>query len=152
MPGPSALHYLLEFSQTHVHWVGDAIQRSHLLSPPSPPALNLSSLVVRWWRICLQCRRPGFDPWVRKISWRREWLLTPVFLLGEFHGQRSLVGYSPWGCKELDMTVCSTNTGTHIDLNKLFSSSYWYFGNFYPPLRWIQDYRNTKELRNKFKV
>ena len=52
----------------------------------------------------LQCRRPGFDPWVGKIPWRREWLPTPVFLPGEFHGQRSLVGYGPWGCKELDMT------------------------------------------------
>ena len=57
-----------------------------------------------WYRICLQCRRPGFDPWVRKIPWRREWQPAPVFLPGEFHGQRSLVGYSPWGCKESDMT------------------------------------------------
>ena len=40
------------------------------------------------------------DPWVGKISWKREWLLTPVFLPGEFHG---LVGYSPCGCKESDM-------------------------------------------------
>ena len=38
-----------------------------------------------------------FDPWVGKIPWRREWLPTPVFLPGEFHGQRSLVGYSPGG-------------------------------------------------------
>ena len=53
--------------------------------------------------IDLQCRRPGFDPWVRKIPWRRAWLLTPVFLPGEFYGQRNLVGYSPWGPKELDM-------------------------------------------------
>jgi len=36
-----------------------------------------------------------FDPWVGKI-WRRKWQPTPVFLPGEFHGQRSLVGYSPW--------------------------------------------------------
>ena len=36
--------------------------------------------------------------------WRREWLPTPVFWPGEFHGQGSLAGYSPWGCKELDMT------------------------------------------------
>ena len=61
-----------------------------------------------WWfrqkRTCLQCRRPGFDPWVRKIPWRREWLPTPVLLHGEFHGQRSLGGYSPWGHKELDTT------------------------------------------------
>ena len=48
--------------------------------------------------------RPGFDPWVRKIPWRRAWLPTPVFLPGEFQGQRSLVGYSPWGCKESEMT------------------------------------------------
>ena len=49
-------------------------------------------------------KRCGFDPWVGKIPWRRAWQPTPVFLPGEFHGQRSLVGYSPWGCKELDMT------------------------------------------------
>ena len=55
-------------------------------------------------RICLQCRRPEFDPWVREGPWRREWLLTPIFLLGDFHGQRSLEGYSPWGREELDMT------------------------------------------------
>ena len=41
---------------------------------------------------------------VRKIPWRREWLSSPVFLPGESHGQRSLVGYSPRGRKELDMT------------------------------------------------
>ena len=51
-----------------------------------------------------QCRRPGFVPWVRKIPWRREWQPTPVFLPGEFQGQRSLVGYSPWGHKESDTT------------------------------------------------
>ena len=43
----------------------------------------------------------GFNPWVRKMPWRREWLPTPVFLPGKLHGQRSLVGNS---CKELDMT------------------------------------------------
>ena len=48
---------------------------------------------------CPQCRRPGFDPWVGKIPWRRERLPPPVFWPGEFHGL-----YSPWGCKESDMT------------------------------------------------
>ena len=48
-------------------------------------------------RICLQWGRSGLDPWVRKISWRREWQPTPVFLPGEVHGPRSLAGYSPWG-------------------------------------------------------
>ena len=42
--------------------------------------------------------------WVRKIPWRKEWLPTTIFLPGEFHGQRSLVGYNPWECKEFDMT------------------------------------------------
>ena len=42
--------------------------------------------------------------WVGKIPWRKEWQLTPVFLPGEFHGQRSPVDYSPWGCKESNMT------------------------------------------------
>ena len=51
-----------------------------------------------------QCKRLRFNPWVRKIPWRRAWQPTPAFLLGESHGQRSLDGYSPGGCKELDTT------------------------------------------------
>ena len=51
---------------------------------------------------CRRCKRPGFNSWVRKIPWRRAWQCTPVFLPGESHGQRSLVGYGPWGRKELD--------------------------------------------------
>ena len=58
----------------------------------------------RQYRIQLQSRRPRFDPWAGKIPWKREWLPTPVFLPGEFHGQRSLAGYSPWGRNELDTT------------------------------------------------
>ena len=48
--------------------------------------------------------RPGFSPCIGKIPWRREWLPTSVYCPREFHGQRSLAGYSPWGHKELDMT------------------------------------------------
>ena len=48
--------------------------------------------------------RPGFNPWVRKIPWRRKWLPTPVCLPGESHGQRSLALCSPWGCKESNTT------------------------------------------------
>ena len=51
-----------------------------------------------------QCRKRRFDPWIGTILWRREWLLIPVFLPGEFHGQRHLGGYSPQGCKKLDMS------------------------------------------------
>ena len=51
------------------------------------------------------CGRPGFDPWVGKILWRRKWQSTPVLLPGKPHGQRSLPNsYSPWGCKESDTT------------------------------------------------
>ena len=46
------------------------------------------------------CRKPGFDPWVGKFPWRREWLPTLVFLPGESPEQRSLVGYCLWGHKE----------------------------------------------------
>ena len=52
-------------------------------------------------------KRRGFNPWVRKIPWRRECqhsLPTAAFLPGKSHGQRSLAGYSPWGQKELDTT------------------------------------------------
>ena len=46
-----------------------------------------------------RCKRCGFDPWVGMIPWRRAWQHTSVFLPGESHGQRSLTGYSPWGCR-----------------------------------------------------
>ena len=57
-------------------------------------------VLLNLWRICLQCRRPGFNPWIRKIPWRRAWQPTPVFLPGEFPGQTSPAGYSLWSCKE----------------------------------------------------
>ena len=53
-----------------------------------------------------------FHPWVGKIPWRRGWQPTPVFLLGEPHGQRSLVGYCPWGHKELGTTEATEYTHT----------------------------------------
>ena len=69
--------------------------------------------------------RHGFDPWVWKIPWRRKWQPTPVFLSGESHGQRSLVGYSPWGWKELDTTE-RFNTHTHSNReNRLWGQRAW---------------------------
>ena len=64
----------------------------------------------------------GFDPWVGKIPWRREWLPTPVFLPQEFHGQRSLVAYSPWDHKESDTTEQLT-----------VSPCFFFFFFFFPP-------------------
>ena len=53
---------------------------------------------------CRRHKRRGFDLWVGKILGRRKWQPTPLFLPGEFKGQRSLAGNSPWGCKELNGT------------------------------------------------
>ena len=74
--------------------------------------ITLLIFLQRFWladgsdskRIRLQCRRPRFDPWVGEIPWRTAWQPIPVFLNEEFHGQRSLAGYSLWGCKGSDTT------------------------------------------------
>ena len=86
-------------------------------------SLTLSQLPMQL-RTCLQCRRPGFDPWVRKIPWRRKWQPTPVFLPGESHGQRSLAGYSPWGRKESDTTEPLSTRVLFSSVNICLSSSY----------------------------
>ena len=62
-----------------------------------------------------QCRRHkgwGYNPWVRKIPWRRVWQPSPVFLPGESHGQRSLAGYSPQCRKELETTEVTWHAHT----------------------------------------
>ena len=81
--------------------------------PPQELALHMNDLNLTLHRAfpggasgkestnqCRRCKRHGFNPWVRKIPWRRKWQPTPVFLPGESHGYRSLVGYSPWGHKK----------------------------------------------------
>ena len=73
----------------------------------SPPAPTWSDFYFDWASLVTQTvngRRPGFDPWLRNIPWRRQWQPAPVFFPKKSHGQRSLVGYSPWVCKESDMT------------------------------------------------
>ena len=70
----------------------------------------------------MQCRRhkrQGFNPWVGKIPWRRKQQPTLVFLPEKSHEQRSLVGDSPWGCKELDMTE-HIHTGTLREEKRVF--------------------------------
>ena len=92
----SLSHYLVR---------GGNQRRLHRESSASRPGSGIS---FPWWlrgqSICLQCGRPRFNPWVGKIPWRRKWQPTPILLPGKSHGQRSLVGYSPWGRKESDMT------------------------------------------------
>ena len=72
-----------------------------------------------------------FDPWVGKIPWSRKWQPTPVFLLGKFHGQRILSGYTPWGCKELNKTGHTAQLGTQHNITHTLcgecASLYIYF-------------------------
>ena len=76
----------------------------------------------QWQRTHLplqESKRHTFNPWVGKILWRRAWQLTPVFLSGEFYGQRSLPVYHPQRCKESDMTeVTQHNTQDDICSNR----------------------------------
>ena len=67
-------------------------------------ALFQVSLVAQMVKNQPALQETGFDPWVGKIPWGRAWQPTLAFLPGESHGQRSLVGYSPWGHKESDTT------------------------------------------------
>ena len=63
-----------------------------------------ASLVAQTVKNLPAMQETQFNPWVRKIPWRRKRQPTSVFLPGESHGQRNLVSYSPWCPKELDMT------------------------------------------------
>ena len=73
-------------------------------------------------------RHGGFNLWVQNIPWKRAWQPTPVFLPEESHGQRNLVGYSPQGHKESDMTSdieCTrTHTHTHTHTQTYFKYVY----------------------------
>ena len=70
---------------------------------------------LRWQRVSLQCRSPGFNPWVRKTPWRRAQQPTPVFLPGEFHEQKSLAGYSPRGLERVrHISVINNNSNSLI--------------------------------------
>ena len=62
---------------------------------------------------CKRLKRCRFDPWVKKIPWRRVWQPTPVFFPGESHGLRGLEGYSPWGCKKSWTQLKQLRTCSH---------------------------------------
>ena len=100
-----------------IHWRRDGLPTLVFLSFPSGSAGKESAR--------LQCGRPGFDPWVGEIPWRRKRLPIPVFWPGEFHRL-----YSPWGCKESDTTEqLSLSKTTYISyfLLRLFLGGGWYF-------------------------
>ena len=88
-------------------WFSERLTDFHLSDLIFPPGLpggaNSKEFACKY-------KRHRLDPWVGNISWKRKWHPTPVFLPEEFHGQRSLVGYSPWGGKEWDTTECLSNS------------------------------------------
>ena len=74
--------------------------------------------------LACHCRRHRFNLWVRKISWRRKWKPSPVFLPGKSHGRRSLAGYSPWDCRRVGYYL--VNKQQHL-LLKYRERSLWVF-------------------------
>ena len=92
------------------------LSQSLLCTPGFPSGANGKESTCQ----CRRHKRGWFNPWVRKIPWRRAWQPTPVSLPGEFHGQRSLVGYSPQGCKESHMTEVTKHACVRTHTHKLF--------------------------------
>ena len=89
-------------------------------------------LWLSWERIRLQCRRPGLDPWVGKIPWRRERLPTLAFWPGEVHGL-----YGPWGRKESDTTERLSHTPFPLIYFKSLHATKLLSGNFLM-VRWLR--------------
>ena len=101
---------------------------------------------MKWWtsrwlrryNVCLQCRRPRFYPWVGKIPWRRKWQSTPGLLPGKSHGQRSLVGYSPWGRTQLsDFTFTFTFHKCLAEVTILIKVSHYFSSNHHHNKKYV---------------
>ena len=83
--------------------------------------MHRGNSLVQVIKSLLPMQETRFDPWVRKIPWRRKWQPTPVFLPGESHGQRSLAGCSPQGHRESGSTehthqACTVLISTDVHL------------------------------------
>ena len=104
-PGFAVLHYLLELAQTHVHWVGDAIQLSHPLSPASNPALNLSQHqdIFQWVSSSYQVDK-GLELQIQHQSF--QWIFGVDFLL-------DWLAWSSLLSKELSRVFSSTTFQKH---------------------------------------
>ena len=88
-----------------------------------PLQYSWSSIVAQLIKNSLQCRKPGFSPWAMKIPWRREWQSIPVFLPGEFHGQRSHGKLQSMGSHRVGHDWV-TNTFTFINLEETISLNF----------------------------
>ena len=111
MPGFPVLHHLLEFAQTHVHCVGDAIQPSHPLSPSSPPVLHLSSIRVFSNDLALCIRWPSSGASVLAS-------VLPINFYGRFPLRAT--GLISWQSKGLSRVFSNTT----IQISFFFSCSF----------------------------
>ena len=128
--------YFLESPETSghatslAHWIELEVVPCDLRDPVSQIGLPWCS-VVKNSPVIQELQETWFDPWVRKMPWRRAWQPTLLFLLGEFHGQRSLVGHSPWGHKESDTTEATWHAHMHVPQIKYVSLLFYHY-NFTP--------------------
>ena len=99
----------------------EGIMRSKISDTEEDRYCRLPTWLSRKESIC-QCRRHRFDLWVRKMPCRKKWQLTPVFLPGKSHGQRSLVGYNPRNPKKMRQ---DSATGQHMCVHAKFLQSRW---------------------------
>ena len=106
-----------------------------------------------WWlngkdSTC-QCRRRRFNPWVRKIPWRRKWQPSLVFLPGKSHGQRSLVGCTPWGCERVGHDL-ATKKQQWKNCPSLFWSYVWHMtwlvNEMWAEVKWVTSSGRVKSL------
>ena len=93
---------------------------------------------------CSRCKRHGFDPWVGKIPWRRKWQPTPVFLPGNFHGQRSLGGYSPYRVAKSRLSAYST--AQSYQMFSEYSLHSKHCAKVYKHALWITNYMTSTML------
>ena len=96
-----------------------------------------------------RCKRHGFNPRVWKIHWGRKWQPIPVFLPGKSHGPRSLVGYSPWGHKELDIFLV-TEHAYKVFIQKFSTWILLFRGTQvrqarFPVLCWFPSYKSVEK-------
>ena len=89
----SFLHYIIFLPLLKIDWCVWV----HFQTRYSFPLIHISGLTMQ------ETWETWVNPWVGKILWSKKWQPAPVFVPGQFHGQRSLADYSPWGCKESDM-------------------------------------------------
>ena len=124
-PGLPIHHQLLELTQTHVHWVGDAIQLSHPLSSPSPPAFNLSSIRVfsselvhriRWPKYCSFSINPS-NEYLGLISFRTDWIsLQSKRLFLQYHSSKaSILWCSAFFIAQLSYPYMTTGKTTALE-------------------------------------